>query len=71
MAKRYGKVCVTAIGMFSKDSALFIPHSSTTVLVTVGSISEKIIKIDGKYISKEHLCLTVSFDHNIVDMIPA
>ena len=71
MAKRYGKVCVTAVGMFSKDVALFIPHGSTTVLVTVGGISEKITETKGDIISREHLCLTVSFDHNIVDGAPA
>ncbi len=26
MAKRYGKICVTAVGMYKKDSAWFIPH---------------------------------------------
>jgi pyruvate/2-oxoglutarate dehydrogenase complex dihydrolipoamide acyltransferase (E2) component len=71
MAKRYGKVCVTAVGMFSKDAAWFIPHGSTTVLVTVGGISEKIAETEGNFVSKEHLCLTVSFDHNIVDGAPA
>jgi len=71
MAKRYGKVSVTAVGMFSKDAAWFIPHGTTTVLVTVGGISEKVVETGGNYVTKEHLCLTVSFDHNIVDGAPA
>ncbi|MBN2214199.1 MAG: 2-oxo acid dehydrogenase subunit E2 [Bacteroidales bacterium] len=71
MAKRYGKICVTAVGMFSKDAAWFIPHGTTTVLITVGGISEKTVEIDGKFVSREHLCLTGSFDHNIVDGAPA
>ncbi len=71
MAKRYGKVCVTAVGMFSKDAAWFIPHGSTTVLVTVGGICERVVEVDGNFAAREHLCLTVSFDHNIVDGAPA
>lgn len=71
MAKRYGKVAVTAVGMFSKEAVWFVPHGSTTVLLTVGSITRKVIEIDGQLISREHLCLTVSFDHNIVDGAPA
>ncbi len=71
MAKLYGKVAVTAVGMFSKEAVWFIPHGSATVLVTVGSINKKVIEIDGNFVSREHLCLTVSFDHNIVDGAPA
>jgi pyruvate/2-oxoglutarate dehydrogenase complex dihydrolipoamide acyltransferase (E2) component len=71
LAKRFGKVSITAVGMFSKDSAWFIPHGTTTVLITVGSISNKVIRIDENYDTREHLCLTASFDHNIVDGAPA
>ncbi len=71
MAMRYGKVCVTAVGMFSRDAAWFIPHGTTTVLITVGGINEKTVEIDGNLVSREHLCLTGSFDHNIVDGAPA
>jgi pyruvate/2-oxoglutarate dehydrogenase complex dihydrolipoamide acyltransferase (E2) component len=71
MAKRYGKVAVTAVGMFSKEAVWFIPHGSATVLITVGSISQKVIEIDGQFVSREHLCVTASFDHNLVDGAPA
>ncbi len=71
MAKRYGKVAVTAVGMFNKDSIWFIPHGSATVLITVGGINQKAEYIDNNYVEKEYLCLTASFDHNIVDGAPA
>jgi pyruvate/2-oxoglutarate dehydrogenase complex dihydrolipoamide acyltransferase (E2) component len=71
MAKSYGKVAVTAVGMFSKEAVWFIPHGSSTVLITVGSISKKVVEIEGQYDLREHLCLTVSFDHDIVDGAPA
>jgi pyruvate/2-oxoglutarate dehydrogenase complex dihydrolipoamide acyltransferase (E2) component len=71
MGKRYGKVAVTAVGMFNKESIWFIPHGSATVLITVGGINSKLVKEGDKIIEKEHLCLTASFDHNIVDGAPA
>src|SRR6266498_4319464 len=71
MAKLYGKVAVTAVGMFSKEAVWFIPHGSATVLITVGSISQRVVEMDRCFVAREHLCLTASFDHNIVDGAPA
>ena len=71
ISERYGKVCVTAVGMFNKDSVWFIPHGTATVLITVGGISDKVIQVEDKIVAREHLCLTISFDHNIVDGAPA
>lgn len=71
MARRYGKIAVTAVGMYSKAPIWFIPHGTATVLVTVGSIEKKVIESDNQFVSREHLCLTVSFDHDIVDGAPA
>lgn len=71
MAKRYGKVAVTAVGMYSKEPVWFIPHGTATVLLTVGSISKKVVEIDSQFVSREHLCLSVSFDHDIIDGAPA
>ena len=71
MGIRYGKIGVTAVGMFSEEPVWFIPHGTATVLVTVGSISKKVIEFEGKLVAREHLCLTVSFDHDIIDGAPA
>jgi pyruvate/2-oxoglutarate dehydrogenase complex dihydrolipoamide acyltransferase (E2) component len=71
MGTQYGKVAVTAIGMFSKEATWFIPHGSATVLITVGSMSQKVVEIDGKFVSREHISITASFDHDIVDGAPA
>lgn len=71
MAKKYGKIAVTAVGMYSKEPVWFIPHGTATVLITVGSISKKVVEVDNQFESREHLCLTVSFDHDIVDGAPA
>ena len=74
MMKRYGAVGVTAIGMFSsKNQALWaIPLvGGATVAVAIGGIVERPCLIDGQLESREHLCLTVTFNHEIVDGAPA
>lgn len=71
MARRYGKLSVTSVGMFSREPVWFIPHGSATVLLTVGSISEKAVPVNEHFELREHLCLTASFDHDVVDGAPA
>ena len=71
MQKKYGVVAVTAIGMFSKYPIWFVPHGGATIMLTVGSIENKPVLVNGTFENREHLCLTVSFDHKIVDGAPA
>ncbi len=71
MAKRYGKVAVTAVGMFSREPVWFIPHGSATALITVGSIEKRMVFNGESHEEREFLCLTGSFDHAIVDGAPA
>jgi pyruvate/2-oxoglutarate dehydrogenase complex dihydrolipoamide acyltransferase (E2) component len=71
MAKRYGKIAVTAVGMFSKTDSWFIPHGTATVLLTVGSINKKQVYRNGQFEAREMLHITASFDHEIVDGAPA
>lgn len=71
LAKRYGKVAVTAVGMFSKSSTWFIPHGTATVLMTVGGITFKPVWQENQFESREMLQITASFDHEIVDGAPA
>lgn len=71
--KRYaGTVVVTAVGMFGQGAGWglgFLPMH--TLGLTIGGIAERPGLIDGKLSPREHLCLTVSFDHDIVDGAPA
>jgi pyruvate/2-oxoglutarate dehydrogenase complex dihydrolipoamide acyltransferase (E2) component len=71
MAKKYGKVAVTAVGMFTKSATWFIPHGTATVLLTVGAISRKPVWMEDRFVPREMLHLTASFDHRIVDGAPA
>jgi pyruvate/2-oxoglutarate dehydrogenase complex dihydrolipoamide acyltransferase (E2) component len=74
MMERYGAIGVTAVGMFGKRNQAFwmIPIvGGATVGVAVGGIVERPCIRDGRLESREHLCLTVTFNHDIVDGAPA
>jgi pyruvate/2-oxoglutarate dehydrogenase complex dihydrolipoamide acyltransferase (E2) component len=74
MMKRYGAVGVTAVGMFgAKNQALWLLPlvGGATVGVAVGGIVERACVCDGQLEMHEHLCLTVTFNHDIVDGAPA
>jgi pyruvate/2-oxoglutarate dehydrogenase complex dihydrolipoamide acyltransferase (E2) component len=69
--QRFGVIGVTAIGMFGSGPTWLVPLTSTTVTVAVGSIAKRTALIDGSLQARENLCLTVSFDHDIIDGAPA
>jgi pyruvate/2-oxoglutarate dehydrogenase complex dihydrolipoamide acyltransferase (E2) component len=72
MQKRFGVVGVTAVGMFANSAVWFVPLSAATVTVTVGGIVQKLVAHTGGLPeTREHLCLTVTFNHDIVDGAPA
>ncbi len=71
MVKRFGAVCVTAVGMHGGGAMWFVPLSAATVTATVGSIVERPVAAVDRIERREHLCLTLSFDHDIVDGAPA
>lgn len=69
--QRYGVVGVTAVGMFGSGALWGLPLSSATVAATVGAIVPRLALVEGRVEEREHLCLTLSFDHDIVDGAPA
>jgi len=74
MMERYGAVGVTAVGMFGKkNQALWVVPivGGATVGVAVGGIVERPCINEGQLESHEHLCLTITFNHDIIDGAPA
>ena len=69
--KSFGSVGVTSVGMFGKGSGWAIPFGLHTLDVALGGIAEKPGVIDGRIEIREYLCLTLSFDHDIIDGAPA
>lgn len=65
-------VLVTSVGMFGKGGAWWgIPNANFALTVTLGGIAEKPGVVEGRIEIREYLCLTLSFDHEIVDGAPA
>jgi pyruvate/2-oxoglutarate dehydrogenase complex dihydrolipoamide acyltransferase (E2) component len=67
-----GTVVLTSVGMFGAGGGWGIsPLGHYPLGVTVGGLVEKPVVIDGQVQIREHLSVTVSFDHTIVDGAPA
>jgi pyruvate/2-oxoglutarate dehydrogenase complex dihydrolipoamide acyltransferase (E2) component len=64
-------VIVTSVGMFGKGAGWGIPLGYFPLNVTVGGIVEKPGVIDGRIEIREILCITLSFDHDVIDGAPA
>jgi pyruvate/2-oxoglutarate dehydrogenase complex dihydrolipoamide acyltransferase (E2) component len=70
MKKRAGTVMTTSANMVGKGAGWGIPIATHTLNITIGSIVERLIQID-KIEKRQYLCLTLSFDHDIIDGAPA
>jgi len=64
-------VGLTAVGMFGKGSGWAIPYSVHTLEVALGGISEKPGVVEGRIEIRDLLCMTLMFDHDIIDGGPA
>jgi pyruvate/2-oxoglutarate dehydrogenase complex dihydrolipoamide acyltransferase (E2) component len=71
MKKKSGTIMVTSVGMFGQGAGWGIPIASHTLNVTAGSIVNRPCLDNGQLENREHLCLTISFDHDIIDGAPA
>jgi len=66
--KRFaGTVGVTAVGMFGKGGGWGLTIPFLTLNLVLGGISEKPVLVSGHVEAREHLCITVSVDHDVVD----
>jgi len=52
-------------------SGPFHSHRIPSININVGGIVSRPCLIDAQLEEREHLCLTVSFDHDIIDGAPA
>jgi pyruvate/2-oxoglutarate dehydrogenase complex dihydrolipoamide acyltransferase (E2) component len=72
LAKRnLGTTLLTSVGMFGQGAGWGIAMPNYTLGVTLGSIVERPVLAGDQVENREHLCLTLSFDHDIVDGAPA
>jgi pyruvate/2-oxoglutarate dehydrogenase complex dihydrolipoamide acyltransferase (E2) component len=66
-----GTVGLTAVGMFGKGGGWGIPLAYHTLDITLGGIAEKPGVVEGRIAIREYLCMTLSFDHDVIDGAPA
>ncbi|HXZ05929.1 MAG TPA: 2-oxo acid dehydrogenase subunit E2, partial [Ktedonobacteraceae bacterium] len=70
--KKYGgTVCLSSVGMFGKGAGWGIPITEHALDLTLGGIAEKPGIVDGQIAVREYLCITLSFDHDVIDGAPA
>lgn len=68
---RIGTVGVTSTGMFASGAMWAVVPTWATVGVSVGSIVHRPVAAQDRIELREHLCLTVTFNHDVVDGGPA
>jgi len=68
---QYGVVGVTSVGMFGSGPMWLVPLASSTITVSVGTINKRPALIEGAMREREHICLTLTFNHEVVDGAPA
>jgi pyruvate/2-oxoglutarate dehydrogenase complex dihydrolipoamide acyltransferase (E2) component len=71
LKKSFGTVGMTSVGMFGKGTGWAIPFGLHTLDIALGGIAKKPGVLDGRIEVREYLCMTLSFDHDIVDGAPA
>jgi hypothetical protein len=57
--------------MFGNGGGWAIPFGTHTLDVALGGIAEKPGVVDGRIEIREYLCLTMCFDHDVIDGAPA
>jgi len=67
-----GTVGISSVGMFGKGHAGWgIAIGSHVLDLVVGGISRQLAEVDGRIEPREMLCVTIIFDHDIIDGAPA
>lgn len=69
--KLVGTVGLSAVGMFGKGTGWGIPIPTYNLSITVGGISEKPGVVKKQIEIREYLCITASFNHDVIDGAPA
>jgi pyruvate/2-oxoglutarate dehydrogenase complex dihydrolipoamide acyltransferase (E2) component len=66
-----GTVIVTAVGMFGEHGGWGITLPGNSLGVVIGGIGQKPGVVDGQIAIREYLCVTITFNHDVIDGAPA
>jgi pyruvate/2-oxoglutarate dehydrogenase complex dihydrolipoamide acyltransferase (E2) component len=71
MKKKAGTIMVTSANMVGSGAGWGIPVATHTLNITIGGLVDRLVEQNNKIEKRQHLCLTFSFDHDIIDGAPA
>ncbi len=71
MKKKAGTIMVTSANMIGSGAGWGIPVATHTLNITIGGIVDRLVEQNNEVEKRQHLCLTFSFDHDIIDGAPA
>jgi len=71
MQATMGTVMVTSLGTVGQIPGYIIPTSIHPISIGIGTLTKKPVIIHGKVQPRQVLHLTVSFDHDVIDGMPA
>ena len=66
-----GTVGLTAVGMFGRGAGWGLAPMNHTTTLVVGGLAHKPGLVDGRIEAREYLCLTLTFDHDVIEGAPA
>ncbi|MCJ7433898.1 MAG: 2-oxo acid dehydrogenase subunit E2 [Anaerolineales bacterium] len=66
-----GTMALTSVGMFGTGGGWRLPVSNHTLQITLGGIAKRPTLVNGQLENRHVLCVTISFDHDLVDGAPA
>lgn len=71
MQEMMGTVMVTSLGTTGRISGWIIPSSMHPLSIGIGSLTKKPVIFEGTIQKRSILYLTIAFDHDVVDGMPA
>ena len=66
-----GTVALSSVSMFGTGGGWGLPVSNHTIQITLGGIATRPALVKGQLENRQMLCVTISFDHDLVDGAPA
>lgn len=66
----YGTVLVSSVGMFGKGIGWGLPMPNHSLQITLGGIDEVPRVVAHRVEARKCMCVTISFDHDIIDGAP-
>jgi pyruvate/2-oxoglutarate dehydrogenase complex dihydrolipoamide acyltransferase (E2) component len=66
-----GTVAITSVGALARAPGWFVPRSIHNLCLAVGAIVKKPWIVEGRIEPRDILHLTVLFDHDVIDGVPA